>query len=153
MANQEMPEPTRSGPLTLSRPVKSDTLLHVPEPSSGDTDLSQPIHLLEIGPSIDSPEPPYTVFSYWEKVGIIILVSFLAMISPLSSTVFLPAIPSIAKDMGVSISLINLTVTTYLVRNLLQSPPIFTSYDRFFKELHPRLSETFQTLMGVDQHT
>ncbi|KAI1027847.1 hypothetical protein LB503_011867, partial [Fusarium chuoi] len=60
-------------------------------------------------------EPPYTVFSDWEKVGIIILVSFLAMISPLSSTVFLPAIPSIAKDMDVSISLINLTVTTYLI--------------------------------------
>ncbi|KAI1015765.1 hypothetical protein LB505_011990 [Fusarium chuoi] len=36
------------------------------------------------------------------------------MISSLSSTVFLPAIPSIAKDIDVSISLINLTVTTYM---------------------------------------
>jgi MFS family permease len=81
------------------------------------------------------------------------LVSFLAMISPLSSTVFLPAIPSIAKDMDVSISLVNLTVTTYLVRNLLPSPPIFPSYNRSSKELHPRSSETFQILMAVDQHT
>lgn len=148
-----MPEPTRPNSSTLSRPVKSGSSPHDHEPSSGDTDLSQPNHLLEIGPSIDRPESPYTVFSDWEMVGIIILVSFLAMISPLSSTVFLPAIPSIAKDMDVSISLVNLTVTTYLVRNLLQSPPLFTSYDRSFKELHPRSSETFQTLMGVDQHT
>ncbi|CVL06409.1 probable dityrosine transporter [Fusarium proliferatum] len=115
MANQEGPKPTRPDASTLSRPVKSGSSPHDHEPSSRDTDLSQPNHLLEIGPSIDRPEPPYTVFSDWEKVGIIILVSFLAMISPLSSTVFLPAIPSIAKDMDVSISLVNLTVTTYLI--------------------------------------
>lgn len=153
MTSQEMPKTTRPDASTLSRPVKSDSSQHVPEPSSGDTDFSQPNHLLQIGPSVENSDPPYTVFSYWEKVGIIILVSFLAMISPLSSTVFLPAIPSIAKDMDVSISLVNLTVTTYLVRNLLPSPPIFPSYNRSSKELHPRSSETFQILMAVDQHT
>ncbi|KAF5579286.1 dityrosine transporter [Fusarium pseudocircinatum] len=115
MANQRIPTPTRPDVPTLSRSLKPDNSPYVPEPSSGDTSLSQPNHLLEIGPSVDNSEPPYTVFSYWEKVGIIILVSFLAMISPLSSTVFLPAIPSIAKDMDVSISLINLTVTAYLI--------------------------------------
>ncbi|KAF4448023.1 putative dityrosine transporter [Fusarium austroafricanum] len=115
MASQEKPEPTRPEASILSRQVQPDSPPNVPEPSSGETDVSQPNHDLEMGPSIKPPEPPYTIFCYWEKVSIIILVSFLAMISPLSSTVFLPAIPSISRDLDVSISLINLTVTTYLI--------------------------------------
>ncbi|KAI5458807.1 major facilitator superfamily domain-containing protein [Mariannaea sp. PMI_226] len=63
----------------------------------------------------DLPSPPYTIFKHYEKAGIIVLVSFLAMISPLSSTAYFPALTSIAEDLNVSISLVNLTVTTYLI--------------------------------------
>lgn len=37
------------------------------------------------------------------------------LISPLSSSIYLPALNSLAQDMHISVSLINLTVTTYLV--------------------------------------
>ncbi|KAI1412789.1 major facilitator superfamily domain-containing protein [Hypoxylon sp. FL1857] len=45
----------------------------------------------------------------------ILMVSFTAMISPLSGAMYLPALPSLSRDLNVSTSLINLTVTTYLI--------------------------------------
>ncbi|KAI1456266.1 MFS general substrate transporter [Annulohypoxylon moriforme] len=60
-------------------------------------------------------EPLYSVFTHREKAVMIITVSFTAMISPLSSAIYLPALPSLAQDLNVSTSLINLTVTTYLI--------------------------------------
>ena len=45
--------------------------------------------------------------------------SFAAFFSPLSSNVYFPAINTIAKDLRVSISRINLTVTTYQVSAIL----------------------------------
>ncbi|KPM44951.1 hypothetical protein AK830_g1660 [Neonectria ditissima] len=63
----------------------------------------------------EAPGPPYTTFSHWQKALIITLVSFLAIISPFSSSIYLPALTAIADDMNVSISLINLTVSSYLI--------------------------------------
>ncbi|KAI1385401.1 MFS general substrate transporter [Hypoxylon trugodes] len=60
-------------------------------------------------------EPPYSVFSHREKATMILIASFTAVISPLSGAIYLPAIPSIARDLSISTSLVNLTVTTYLV--------------------------------------
>ncbi|KAI1759513.1 putative MFS transporter [Hypoxylon sp. FL1150] len=61
------------------------------------------------------PEPPYSVYTHREKATMIILVSFTAIISPLSGTIYFPVLPSLARDLNVSASLINLTVTTYLI--------------------------------------
>ncbi len=60
-------------------------------------------------------EAPWSVFPSKEKAFVIIVGSFAALISPLSSSIYLPALNSLAHDMDVSISLINLTITTYLV--------------------------------------
>lgn len=61
-------------------------------------------------------DAPYSVLPAGEKIFVIIAGSFAALISPLSSSVYLPALDSLARDMDVSVSLINLTITTYLVR-------------------------------------
>ncbi|KAL3458750.1 putative MFS transporter [Aspergillus heterothallicus] len=66
------------------------------------------------GPT-DSNEAPYTVFPEREKISLMLLCSFAALISPLSSGIYFPAIVSIADDLDVSISKINLTVTMYLI--------------------------------------
>lgn len=66
--------------------------------------------------AVEPPEPPYSVYTHREKATMIILVSFTAIISPLSGAIYLPVLPSLARDLDVSTSLINLTVTTYLVR-------------------------------------
>ena len=58
----------------------------------------------------------YSVFSRRQKKVIIIIGSFAAFFSPVSSNIYFPALNTIAKDLQVSLSHINLTVTTYQVR-------------------------------------
>ncbi|OTA98285.1 hypothetical protein M426DRAFT_259339 [Hypoxylon sp. CI-4A] len=70
------------------------------------------VHIFQ---SVQDAEPPYSVFTHREKASMILLVSFTAVISPLSGAIYLPALPSLAQELGVSTSLINLTVTTYLI--------------------------------------
>ncbi|XWW95477.1 hypothetical protein V2A60_003436 [Cordyceps javanica] len=58
---------------------------------------------------------PYTVFSRRARVGITVMVSFASMVSPMTSNIYFPALDSVARDLGVSLGLINLTLTTYMV--------------------------------------
>ena len=60
-------------------------------------------------------EPLYSVFSPHQKRAAVMIVSFVAMISPLSGATYYPAITALATDFDVSISLIQLTITMYLV--------------------------------------
>ncbi|KAJ5109717.1 hypothetical protein N7532_002362 [Penicillium argentinense] len=57
----------------------------------------------------------FSVFSVWQKRFIILVGSFAAFFSPLSSSIYFPALDTIHKELGVSTSKINLTVTTYLI--------------------------------------
>ncbi|KAK7746612.1 hypothetical protein SLS62_009333 [Diatrype stigma] len=61
------------------------------------------------------PEPPYSVLSETAKVSIILTASFAAIISPISSSIYFPALNSLAQDLDVSVSLITLTITMYLI--------------------------------------
>lgn len=63
----------------------------------------------------DEQVPLHSVMPNGEKTFVIMAGSFAALFSPLSSSIYLPALPSLASDMNVSVSLINLTITTYLV--------------------------------------
>lgn len=62
----------------------------------------------------EPPELPYSVLSERVKVTVILTASFTATISPISGSIYFPALNSIAADLGVSISLITLT-NTWLV--------------------------------------
>ena len=59
--------------------------------------------------------PPYSVFKPWQKKLIVFSASLGAVFSPMSTTIYLPALNSIASDLKVSNAEINLTVTTFLV--------------------------------------
>ncbi|KAH6661994.1 major facilitator superfamily domain-containing protein [Halenospora varia] len=59
--------------------------------------------------------PPYSTFTKAEKRLICFLIAFAGMFSPLSSFIYYPAITSLSKDLHVSIELINLTITSYMV--------------------------------------
>lgn len=59
--------------------------------------------------------PPYSAFPRGTKLwitGMIIVASF---ISPVTANIYFPALNPIAKDLDVSIGLINLTLTTYMI--------------------------------------
>ncbi|KAF7534287.1 hypothetical protein G7054_g6368 [Neopestalotiopsis clavispora] len=57
----------------------------------------------------------YSAFSQKEKRWLVFIAAFAAMFSPLSSFVFYPAITSIADDLGVTVALVNLAITTYMI--------------------------------------
>ncbi|KAM5347808.1 hypothetical protein ACJ41O_007632 [Fusarium nematophilum] len=70
--------------------------------------------VIELGASVQQNQST-SIFSRWQKRWISLITSFAAMFSTLSSFVYLPALTPISHDLGVSITLMNLTVTSYLV--------------------------------------
>ncbi|KFY93441.1 hypothetical protein V500_03702 [Pseudogymnoascus sp. VKM F-4518 (FW-2643)] len=60
-------------------------------------------------------EPPFSVFSMREKRLISYSASFAAMFSGLSGFIYYPAMVPLAGDLSVSVQLINLTVTSYII--------------------------------------
>ncbi|RAH53684.1 MFS multidrug transporter [Aspergillus piperis CBS 112811] len=80
-------------------------------PSDDNTTLVQSNNSTEIA----TPEPPYSIFDKRQKWLIIIIVSTAATFSGFASNIYFPALPTIANDLNVSIELLNLTVTSYLI--------------------------------------
>ncbi|OJD28841.1 mfs multidrug transporter [Diplodia corticola] len=62
-----------------------------------------------------SPEEPYSIFDKRQKALIVLLVSTAATFSGFASNIYFPALPTIAHDLNVSVELVNLTVTSYLI--------------------------------------
>jgi sugar phosphate permease len=60
-------------------------------------------------------EVPYSVFTKPQKLFICLLASFAGMFSTLCSYIYYPALVPISRDLSVSVSLINLTITSYLI--------------------------------------
>jgi len=62
-----------------------------------------------------TPEPTTERFTRKEKWFIVSLVALAGLFSPLTSNIYFPAIPTIAKAFNKSTELINLTVTMYVI--------------------------------------
>ena len=68
----------------------------------------------------ESPEKPaeekdYSSFTTWEKRFIVFTATIGAFFSPFTAQIYFPALNTLAKDLHVSSSKINLTMTTYMV--------------------------------------
>jgi multidrug resistance protein len=59
--------------------------------------------------------PPYSAFRPWQKKFIIIMTTWAAFISPTSANIYFPALNPLQQDLGVSPTLINLTLTSYML--------------------------------------
>ena len=75
--------------------------MHEPKPQDQSEDTGQ--------------EVQYSKFTKAQKRWIVLLVAFAGMFSPLSSFIYYPAIHTIALDLRVTITLVNLTVTSYMI--------------------------------------
>ncbi|KAI2619173.1 MFS general substrate transporter [Hypoxylon sp. NC1633] len=112
-------------------PEEKDLTSHTLDPGTDDTQLEDSDNE-SIGHSQDivagdneapdletlsrvSSGPPYTVFSPSLKRWIVAMNCISAFISPITANIYFPAIPALAKDLGVSIGQINLTLTTYMI--------------------------------------
>ncbi|GAW20748.1 hypothetical protein ANO14919_102590 [Xylariales sp. No.14919] len=74
-----------------------------------------------------SSGPPYSVFSPSMKRWIVAMNCIAAFISPITANIYFPAIPTLAKDLGVGVDRINLTLTTYMIFQAL-APTIFGDF-------------------------
>ena len=63
----------------------------------------------------DIDEKPYSVFTYNEKRLIALCCGMAAFFSPVSGQIYFPSLPSIAKDLNVSMTLVNFSITSYIV--------------------------------------
>lgn len=73
----------------------------------------------EQGVMIDGDEPqnqaPYSVFNVWEKRFIVFMVALASFFSPVSANIYFPALNTLAQNYRVSTTLINLTITVYMI--------------------------------------
>jgi len=60
-------------------------------------------------------EPPFSIYGPREKKFIVLMASLAALLSPLSANIYYPALNILAAELSVSLALINLTITAYLV--------------------------------------
>jgi len=75
-----------------------------------------------------SPEvKDYSSFTTWEKRFIVFTATIGAFFSPFTAQIYFPALTSIAKDLNISYSKVNLTMTTYMVRIIF--PNIIAMYN------------------------
>lgn len=73
---------------------------------------------------VQSNSPPYSIFSKREKQFIVILAAWGGFFSPLSASIYIPALTTLARDFKVSDTLMNLTLTSYMIFQGL-APSIF----------------------------
>ncbi|KAJ8654558.1 hypothetical protein O0I10_009740 [Lichtheimia ornata] len=63
----------------------------------------------------EQAEEEYTVFSKPRRMFIAVIVSFAGLLSPFSSTVYYPALTEINKEFDVSTTLVNVSVSVYMI--------------------------------------
>lgn len=64
----------------------------------------------------DVADVDYSVFTETQRRYIVFMASWAGFFSPVSSQIYFPALNTLAQDLSVSNSLINLTLTSYMVR-------------------------------------
>lgn len=63
------------------------------------------------------PPPPHTVLTERKKIMTIAIAAIVGFLAPVSANIYYPAIDQLSEDLHVSVSKINLTITTYMVRS------------------------------------
>ncbi|KAF5659233.1 dityrosine transporter [Fusarium heterosporum] len=71
--------------------------------------------------------PAYSTFSKNTKRWILAMVTAASFVSPMTANIYFPALNPISEDLGISVSLINLTLTSYMIFQGL-SPTIFGDF-------------------------
>lgn len=135
--------------------MSSQTTDAVPERDSREHQDTENLHVPsdeQVSAQDIDAEPPsetqaitgakYSIFTTTEKRSIVFLAAFGAFFSPLSAQIYYPALDALSRDLHVSITEVNLTVTTYMVRNRIVNPPLLLMTEkltarRSFKESRP----------------
>lgn len=135
-------------------PIPNQAPLHERIEDLEATNVNQngPAEILQLQ-SEQTPDIPYTVMTESQKISTIIISSFAALISPMSSGMYYPALNSLAASLHVTPSTINLTITVYMVSSpricLIDYPALISQ--RSFKASHQHSLVHFQTTTAAVQ--
>lgn len=86
--------------------------------------------------TVSTVGPVHSVFTKNQKRFIVVMASFGGFFSPLSASIYFPVLNALAQDLGVTSTLINLTLTSYMVHSLISLPYWHCAHKglvRFFK--------------------
>jgi hypothetical protein len=97
-----------------------------PDSQDEQTDKKNEDDAGNVNPEHNIDDKPYSIFTHNEKRIIILCAGLSQFFSPISGQIYFPSLDAIAADLHVSNSLVNLTITTYLVSALVKSRPKFT---------------------------
>lgn len=86
-------------------------------PSEKGEHVPQNMHQAESQQDADNQALPtaHSIFNKWEKRFIVIVASAAGFFSPISANIYFPALEVLADEYRVSTTLINLTVTVYMI--------------------------------------
>ena len=103
---------------------RSSSLAISSSTNHGDNPPVNESHDTEALSAVQSNSPPYSVFSKRQKHFIVFLAAFGGFFSPLSANIYFPALTTLKDDFNVSSTLMNLTLTSYMIFQGL-APTIF----------------------------
>lgn len=106
--------------------------------------------------TVSTAGPVHSVFTKGQKRFIVVMASFGGFFSPVSASIYLPALNALAKDLGVTSTLINLTLTSYMVcesGQLSSRRQAQKTLSRFSKVSRPLLLAISQTVLVDVRHT
>jgi hypothetical protein len=106
--------PAKGRPSLHQIPI-SDAYEQIPDTTITTTN-SEKEDIVQNVPSVHA-WAPYCALTGQVKIAVILTASITSIISPFSTGVYYPAVTVLSKDLGVSITLINLTISTYQVRD------------------------------------
>src|SRR3569833_1457858 len=107
-------------PITTPTETTSPSSDGIPDPTVGVGHDLETVNRVSSG-------PVYSTFSPSMRTWIITMCTFSSFFSPMTANIYFPAVNAIATDLGVSISLINLTITTYMVFQAI-APTVFGDF-------------------------
>ncbi|KAI2628003.1 MFS general substrate transporter [Hypomontagnella submonticulosa] len=64
---------------------------------------------------VEESQPRFSVYTPWQKRLIVLSAAFSALFASWTAQIYLPALNVAAEDLGVSVTRINLTVTSYMI--------------------------------------
>lgn len=117
----ESPLPSQSrSQLDVDESLDPGSLADDEPTSQGGTDNSPNRNPGEANGDAESLErvpsgPAYSTFSKTTRRWVVTMVTISSFVSPMTANIYFPALNPIAADLGVSINLINLTLTTYMI--------------------------------------
>lgn len=115
-------------PMKASAEVEAHTAISIHSKHSGhdrqDAGVDFEPQDLESLQTATTNTPPWSAFTLQQKRFIVLMVALASFFSPLSANIYFPALNTLATDFGTSESIMNLTLTTYMIFQGL-APTIF----------------------------